>query len=57
MKEINRLKEVLVEQKKRGQWFAKNLGKETETVFCRCNNQAQPSIETFSHIAKLQDIV
>lgn len=51
MKEINRLKEVLIEQKKQGKWLAENLGKDTATVSRWCNNHAQPSIETFTCIA------
>lgn len=56
MKEINRLKEVLNEQKRTGKWLAENLGKDTATVSRWCNNHAQPSIETFTCIAKLLNI-
>lgn len=56
MKEINRLKEVLNEQKRTGKWLAENLGKDTATVSRWCNNHAQPSIETFTRIAELLDI-
>lgn len=56
MKEINRLKEVLNEQKKTGKWLAENLGKDTATVSRWCNNHAQPSIETFTRIAELLDV-
>lgn len=50
MKNINRLKEVLIEQKKTGKWLAENLGKDTATVSRWCNNHAQPSIETLDKI-------
>lgn len=56
MKEINRLKEVLAEQKKTGKWLADNLGKDTATVSRWCNNHAQPSMETFVRIAGLLNI-
>lgn len=32
MKDINRIKVVLVEQKKTGKWLAKQLGKDPSTV-------------------------
>lgn len=53
MKEINRLKAVLIEQGKTGKWLADNLGKDTATVSRWCNNHTQPSIETFIRIAEL----
>lgn len=56
MKEINRLKEVLIEQKKTGKWLAENLGKDTATVSRWCNNHTQPSIETLDQIAVLLNI-
>lgn len=56
MKEINRLKMALIEQKKTGKWLADNLGKDTATVSRWCNNHAQPSIETFTRIAELLNI-
>ena len=56
MKDINRLKEVLLEQKKTGKWLAENLGKDTATVSRWCNNRAQPSIETLDKIAILLNV-
>ena len=53
MKEINRLKAVLIEQGKTGKWLADNLVKDTATVSRWCNNHTQPSIETFIRIAEL----
>ena len=52
MKEINRLKAVLIEQEKTGKWLADNLGKDVATVARWCNNHAQPSSETFIRIAE-----
>lgn len=56
MVQLNRLKEVLNEQKKTGKWLAKNLSKDTATVSRWCNNRSQPSIETLDRIATLLDI-
>ncbi|MEG2013523.1 MAG: helix-turn-helix transcriptional regulator [Anaerovoracaceae bacterium] len=56
MKEINRLKAVLTEQKKTGKWLSENLGKDVATVSRWCNNHAQPSIETFTRIAELLNV-
>lgn len=56
MKEINRVKQVLIEQNKTGKWLAENLGKDTATVSRWCNNHAQPSVETFCRIAELLKI-
>lgn len=56
MKEINRLKAVLMEQGKTGKWLAENLGKDTATVSRWCNNHAQPSVETFTRIAELLNV-
>lgn len=56
MKEINRVKQVLIEQNKTGKWLAENLGKDTATVSRWCTNHAQPSIETFTRIADLLEV-
>lgn len=56
MVQLNRLKEVLNEQKKTGKWLAENLCKDTATVSRWCNNRSQPSIETLDRIATLLDI-
>ncbi len=56
MKNINRLKAILIEQGKTGKWLAENLSKDTATVSRWCNNHAQPSVETFTRIAELLDV-
>jgi transcriptional regulator with XRE-family HTH domain len=56
MKEINRIKVVLVERKRTGKWLAEALGKNEATVSRWCSNVMQPSIETFVLIAKLLDV-
>ena len=45
MKDLNRLKVVLVEQKKTGKWLAEQLGKDPSTVSKWCSNKMQPSLE------------
>jgi transcriptional regulator with XRE-family HTH domain len=51
MKDLNRLKVVLVEQKKTGKWLAEQLGKAPSTVSKWCSNKMQPSLEMLSQIA------
>ena len=51
MKQINRLKVVLVEQNKTGKWLAETLGKNEATVSRWCTNESQPSLETLVKIA------
>ncbi len=51
MKQINRLKVVLVEQNKTGKWLAETLGKNEATVSRWCTNETQPSLETLVSIA------
>lgn len=51
MKQINRLKVVIVEQNKTGKWLAEKLGKNEATVSRWCTNESQPSLETLVSIA------
>lgn len=53
MKQINRLKVVLVEKNKSGKWLGEQLGKDPATISRWCNNHAQPSVETFTRIAEI----
>ena len=53
MKDLNRLKVVLVEQKKTGKWLAEQLGKDPSTVSKWCSNKMQPSLEMLVNIAKV----
>ena len=55
-KDINRLKVVLVEQKKTGKWLAEQLGKDPSTVSKWYSNKMQPSLEILIQIAGLLDI-
>ena len=56
MKDLNRLKVVLVEQKKTGKWLAGQLGKDQSTVSKWCSNKMQPSLEMLVNIAKVLDV-
>ena len=56
MADLNRLKVVLVEQKKTGKWLADQLGKSTCTVSKWCSNTTQPDLQTLDKIAKLLDV-
>ena len=53
MADLNRLKVVLVEQKKTGKWLADQLGKSTCTISKWCSNTVQPDIATLENIAQL----
>lgn len=53
VKDINRLKIVLVEQKKTGKWLATQLGKDPSTVSKWCSNITQPPLDALVSIAKL----
>ena len=56
MADLNRLKVVLVEQKKTGKWLADQLGKSTCTVSKWCSNTVQPDLMTLNAIANLLDV-
>ena len=56
IKDINRLKIVLVEKKKTGRWLAEQLGKDPSTVSKWCTNVSQPDLITLSRIAELLNI-
>jgi len=56
MKEINRLKVVLVEQKRTGKWLAEAIGKNEATISRWCSNAVQPSVETFIQIAEVLNV-
>jgi len=56
MEQINRLKVVLVEQKRTGKWLAEALGKNEATVSRWCTNESQPSLETLLEIAKVLNV-
>ena len=56
MKNVNRLKVVLVEQRKTGKWLAEQLGKDPSTVSKWCSNTTQPPLDVLVNIAKLLEV-
>jgi Helix-turn-helix. len=56
MKQINRLKIVLVEQNRTGKWLAEMLKKNEATVSRWCTNESQPSLETLVRIANVLNV-
>ena len=56
MQDLNRLKVVLVEQKKTGKWLAEQLGKDPSTVSKWCSNMIQPSLEMLIKIAEVLNV-
>ena len=56
MNELNRLKVVLVEQKKTGKWLAEQLGVSVTTTSRWCSNAAQPDLYTLNKIATLLNV-
>lgn len=69
MQDVNRLKLVLVEQKRGGgldignivegypsKWLSEELGISQSTVSKWCTNSSQPDIETLAKISKLLEV-
>ena len=56
VKDINRLKVVLVENKKTNKWLAEKLGKDPATISKWFTNTAQPSVETLMQITKCLNV-
>lgn len=56
MNDLNRLKVVLVEQKKTGKWLAEQLGVSTTTASRWCSNASQPDLQTLNKIAKVLNV-
>ena len=53
MKDLNRIKVVLVEKKRTAKWLAEELGKNPATVSKWCSQVTQPSLPTLDRIAEL----
>lgn len=53
MKDLNRIKIVLVEKKRTAKWLAEMINKDPATVSKWCTNTSQPSLETLSKIADI----
>ncbi|MDY4811544.1 MAG: helix-turn-helix transcriptional regulator [Muribaculaceae bacterium] len=56
MKDLNRLKVVLVEKKRTSKWLAEELGKNVTTISKWCTNTIQPDLTTLNRIAELLDV-
>lgn len=56
MKDLNRIKVVLVENKKTNKWLAEQLEKDPATVSKWCTNTSQPDLATLAKIAELLDV-
>ena len=56
MKDLNRLKVVLVEKKRTSKWLAEELGKNVATVSKWCTNTIQPDLPTLNKIAELLNV-
>ena len=56
MQDVNRLRIVLVEQKKTSKWLSEALGVNPSTVSKWCTNSSQPDLETIARIAKLLNV-
>lgn len=53
VKDLNRLKLVLVEKKRTGLWLAGQLEVSNTTVSKWCSNTTQPTLQTLDKIAEL----
>lgn len=56
MKDINRIKVVLVEKKRTSKWLAGELGKDPATISKWCTNSSQPDLQTLAKVAQLLDV-
>ena len=54
--EINRLKVVLVENKRTNKWLSEQLGKDQATVSKWVTNSSQPSLNMLIKIAKVLEV-
>ena len=54
--DINRLKVVLVENKKTNKWLCEQLGVNPSTVSKWCTNSSQPDLQTLVKIARLLEV-
>ena len=56
VRDINRIKLVLVEKKRTAKWLAEELKKDPATVSKWCTNSSQPSLETLVDIADALEV-
>lgn len=56
MKDINRIKVVLVEKKRTSKWLAGELGKDPATISKWCTNTSQHDLATLTKVAQLLEV-
>ena len=56
MKDLNRIKVVLVEKKRTNKWLAEQLGKDPATISKWCTNTSQPDLATLLKVANLLEV-
>lgn len=56
MKNMNRIKSVLVDTGHTGKWLADQLEKDPVTISKWCTNTSQPSLETIHRIAEILNV-
>ena len=56
MKDINRIKVVLVEKKRTSKWLSEQLGKDPAAISKWCTNTSQPDLITLTKVATLLDV-
>lgn len=56
MKDINRIKVVLVEKKRTSKWLSEQLRKNPATISKWCTNTSQPDLVTLTKVAALLDV-
>ena len=56
MKDITRIKVVLVEKKRTSKWLSEQLRKDPATISKWCTNTSQPDLVTLTKVAALLDV-
>ena len=56
MKDLNRIKVVLVEKRRTNKWLAEQLSKDPATISKWCTNTSQPDLATLAQVANLLDV-
>lgn len=56
MKDINRIKVVLVEKKRTSKWLSEQLRKDPATISKWCTNTSQSDLVTLTKVAALLDV-
>ena len=56
MKQLNRIKIVLVEKNKTAKWLSEQVGRNVTSVSRWCTNASQPDLETLLEISKILQV-